>query len=95
MDSRLNTRTEKRVDLPTRVGQLTVSTGKVTLLPYDPSSGEDLQMVEDLGGWSRTYEAEKEAAGTMTCYTPDPDRLFTFSASLDHHGLDIVEAGPK
>lgn len=38
-----------------RVGQLTVSTGRVTLLPYDPSSGKDLQMVEDLAGWSRTY----------------------------------------
>jgi hypothetical protein len=38
-----------------RVGQLTVSTGKVTLLPYDPSSGENLQMLEDLAGWSRTY----------------------------------------
>ncbi len=41
------------------------------------------------------YEAEEEAAGTMACYAPDPDRLFTFSVSLDHHGLDIVEAGPK
>jgi hypothetical protein len=41
------------------------------------------------------YEAKKEVAGTMACYAPDPDRLFTFSASLDHHGLDIVEAGPK
>jgi hypothetical protein len=41
------------------------------------------------------YEADKEVAGTMACYAPDPDRLFTFTASLDHHGLDIVEAGPK
>jgi hypothetical protein len=41
------------------------------------------------------YEAEKEVAGTMACYAPDPDRLFIFSASLDHHGLDIVEAVPK
>jgi hypothetical protein len=41
------------------------------------------------------YEADKEVAGTMACYSPDPDRLFTFSASLDHHGLDVVEAGPK
>jgi hypothetical protein len=41
------------------------------------------------------YEAEKEVAGTMACYAPDPDRLFTFSSSSDHHGLDIVEAGPK
>jgi hypothetical protein len=41
------------------------------------------------------YEAEKGVAGMMACYTPDPDRLFTFSAASDHHGLDIVEAGPK
>lgn len=38
-----------------RVGELTVSTGKVTPLHYDPASGEDLQMVEDLAGWSRTF----------------------------------------
>jgi len=37
-----------------RVGELTLSTGKITPLPYDPASGEDLQMVEDLAGWSRT-----------------------------------------
>jgi len=24
-------------------------------VPYDPASSQDLQMVEDLGGWSRTY----------------------------------------
>jgi len=74
MDSRLNTRTSKRVRLPTRVGQLTVSTGKVTLLPYDPSSGEDLQMVEDPAGWSRTYgephiyvqkQSKKALSGTV------------------------------
>jgi hypothetical protein len=41
------------------------------------------------------YEADKEVGGTMACYASDPDRLFTFTASLDHHGLDIVEAGPK
>ena len=38
-----------------RVGELAVSTGKVTLVPYDPASGEDLQMVETLSAWSRTY----------------------------------------
>jgi hypothetical protein len=57
-----------------RVGQLTVSTGKVTLLPYDPSSGENLQMVEDLAGWSRTYgerhiyvqkQSKKALSGTV------------------------------
>ena len=38
-----------------RVGLLTVGTGAVTPLPYDPTSSQDLQMVEDLGGWSRIY----------------------------------------
>jgi hypothetical protein len=38
-----------------RVALLTVSTGAVTVIPYDPSSSEDLQMVENLQGWSRTY----------------------------------------
>jgi hypothetical protein len=38
------------------------------------------------------YEADKEVAGTMACYTPDPDRFFIFS---DQPGLDIVEAEPR
>jgi hypothetical protein len=39
------------------------------------------------------YEADEEAAGTMACYAPDPDRFYIFS---DHqNGLDIVEADPK
>jgi len=38
-----------------RVGLLTVSTGAVTPLPYDPASSQQLQMVEGLQGWTRTY----------------------------------------
>lgn len=38
-----------------RVALLTVGTGAVTLVPYDPASNQDLQMVENLQGWSRTY----------------------------------------
>jgi hypothetical protein len=38
------------------------------------------------------YEADKEAADTMACYAPDPDRFFIFS---DRQGLDIVDAEPK
>lgn len=38
------------------------------------------------------YEADKEAAGPIACYAPDPDRFFIFS---DGRGLDIVEAEPK
>jgi len=39
------------------------------------------------------YEADKEAAGTMACYAPDPDRFYIFSEN--QNGLDIVEADPK
>jgi hypothetical protein len=38
-----------------RVALLTVRTGAVTVVPYDPASSQDLQMVESLQGWSRTY----------------------------------------
>jgi len=38
-----------------RIGSLTVSTGAVSLIPYDSSSSRDLQMVESLNRWSRTY----------------------------------------
>ncbi len=38
-----------------RVGLLNVSTGAIMPVPYDPASSQDLEMVEDLGGWSRTY----------------------------------------
>ena len=57
-----------------RVGLLTVSTGAVTPVPYDPASSQDLQMVEDLGGWSRTYgerhiyvqkQSKKALSGTV------------------------------
>jgi hypothetical protein len=38
-----------------RVALLTISTGAVTVVAYDPGSSQDLQMVEHLQGWSRTY----------------------------------------
>jgi hypothetical protein len=41
------------------------------------------------------YEADKETAGTIACYAPDPDRFFTFWVASDQHHLEIVEAGPK
>jgi hypothetical protein len=37
------------------------------------------------------YEADKEAAGTMACYAPAPDRFYI----SDRHDLEIVEAEPK
>ena len=36
------------------------------------------------------YEADKEAAGTMACNAPDPDRFYIFTEN--QNGLDIVEA---
>jgi hypothetical protein len=38
-----------------RVALLTISTGVITVVPYDSGSSQDLQMVEHLQGWSRTY----------------------------------------
>jgi hypothetical protein len=38
-----------------RVGLLSVNTGKVTPLAFDPNSSTDLQMVENLEGWTRTF----------------------------------------
>jgi hypothetical protein len=38
-----------------RIGLLSVSTTKVTPLAYDPRSSAELQMVENLEGWTRTY----------------------------------------
>lgn len=37
-----------------RVAFLAIDTGAITDLPYDPASSQDLQMIEDLEGWSRT-----------------------------------------
>lgn len=37
------------------VGLLTVSSGAVTVVPYDPASSQELQIMESLQGWSRTY----------------------------------------
>jgi hypothetical protein len=37
------------------VGLLSISTGKVTPVPYDSASSRDLQMVENLQDWTRTY----------------------------------------
>jgi hypothetical protein len=44
-----------KVDGHPRAGFLTVSTGAVTEVPYDLTSSRDLQMMENLQGWSRAY----------------------------------------
>jgi hypothetical protein len=41
------------------------------------------------------YQANKEVAGPIACYSPDPEHFLIFSASPDHHGLDLVAAKPK
>jgi hypothetical protein len=42
-----------------RVGLLSIKTAKVTALTYNPASNSDLQMVENLEGWTRTYGAKQ------------------------------------
>jgi len=42
-----------------RVGLLSISTGKVTPEPYDPTSSQDLQMVENLESWDRVYNDKR------------------------------------
>ena len=39
----------------TQVGLLFLNTGKITPLPYDPASNQDLQVVEYLQSWGRVY----------------------------------------
>lgn len=40
-----------------QVNRLSVNDGKVTSVPYDRQSSRDEQMVEDLRGWQRSYDA--------------------------------------
>lgn len=40
------------------------------------------------------YEADKDVAGPMACYAPDPDRFFTFQQQSGTV-FDIVQAEPK
>lgn len=42
-------------DVRPRVRVLTISTGTIIVIPYSSSSSQDLQMVESLQGWTRTY----------------------------------------
>jgi hypothetical protein len=42
-----------------QVGLLSLSTGKVTPLPYDPASSQDLQMAENLQSWDRVYGGKR------------------------------------
>jgi hypothetical protein len=60
---------------------------------FDSCRGSTYAVVDATTGQGlAAYEADKELAGPIACYAPDPDRFFIFS---DWHGLDIVEAEPK
>jgi hypothetical protein len=62
-------------------------------LDVDSCRGSTYAVVDATTGQRlAAYEADKELAGPIACYAPDPDRFFVFS---DWHGLDIVEAEPK
>jgi hypothetical protein len=49
-----------------RVGLLSLSTGKVATLAYDPTSSAELQMVENLAGWTRNYGDKQIYVRTQT-----------------------------
>jgi hypothetical protein len=54
-----------------RVGLLSISTGKVTPVTYDATAGRNLQMVENLQGWTRVYGnrrvyVEREAKNALS-----------------------------
>ena len=53
--------TGKPAELPT-VGLLSLNSGKVTAMPYNPSLGRDLEMIEHLQSWERVY-------GSTSLYT--------------------------
>lgn len=42
-----------------RVGLMNIASGELTDLSYDPNSTEDLQTIEDLENWSRTYGTKR------------------------------------
>ena len=54
-----------------KVELLSLGTAKLTQLPYDPDSGRDRQMLEELWGWERTYPSgtvyvKREATQAMS-----------------------------
>src|SRR6202030_2037801 len=37
------------------VGLLSLTSGKITAMPYDPASSRDMEMIEHLQSWERVY----------------------------------------
>ncbi|HKD07461.1 MAG TPA: hypothetical protein VKB79_16280 [Bryobacteraceae bacterium] len=69
------------------VSLLSVKTGAVALLPYDPQSSRDRQMLEDLQGWQRTYGGttvylKRESRDTLSG-TVEISNVFAKSAGRD------------
>jgi hypothetical protein len=50
----------------TSVGLLSLSTGQVTVLPYDKNSEEDGKMLEHILAWERVYDSGKISVYTKT-----------------------------
>lgn len=65
--------------------RLSVKTGAVALLPYDPGLSRDHQMIEDLEGWQRTY-------GGTTVYIKRESRE-TLSGTVEISNVFVKSAG--
>lgn len=65
--------------------QLSVETGAVRLLPYDPGSSRDRQVLEGLEGWQRTY-------GGTTVYIKRESRE-TLSGTVEISNVFVKSAG--
>jgi hypothetical protein len=58
--------------------------------------GADYTVVDATTGQGLAeYSAEKDLAGPIACFAPDPDRFFTFWIPPDGHRLEIIEAAPQ
>jgi len=77
----------------TRVGLLSASTAKVTPLAYDPSSGVDLQMVENLAGWTRTYGDKRVyvRGQTMQALSGDVEWSDVFLKTDSQEPIDVSQ----
>ena len=74
-----------------RVALLAINTGAITDLPYDPASSQDLQLIEDLEGWSRVSgdnrvfvkrQTREDLSGTL-------EWTDVFLIANDHQPVDV------
>jgi hypothetical protein len=67
-----------------------------SLLNSDFCEGADYTVLDATTGERlAAYRAEKDLAGPIACYAPNPDRFFTFWIPPKEHRLEIIEAAPK